>query len=216
MKSSEKTSFTLIELLVVIAIIAILASLLLPALNTAKERASGTACANTLNTLGKYMFSYVEQYKNVPKYNPPGGSWTVVFSKYIGVAQTEFVVYKTGQRGKFSCPSRIKMRPPSKMTQNPESSWGYNSKINSAATVMYSVARCSYPSRLMLICDGYANLGPGTNVPQQVYFSHNNRSNMLYMDGHVAPRKPGSFSYTNNTPFWVPTTPGSTYHNAKD
>ena len=79
-----RRAFTLIELLVVIAIIAILASLLLPALSKAKAKAHATKCASNLRQVGLAAGMYVDDNNDtIPQSAHQGRSWVGTLSLYL-------------------------------------------------------------------------------------------------------------------------------------
>ena len=79
-RTQSRRAFTLVELLVVIGIIALLVSILLPALNKAKESSRQVKCLSNLKQLGNATMQYVNDNKGVlpaaaggsPAYHWPG------------------------------------------------------------------------------------------------------------------------------------------------
>lgn len=108
-----RRAFTLIELLVVIAIIAILASMLLPALAKAKESGKRIACVNNLRQLGLSMQMYVDDHEGLQPQrtiNLPGGSWPNALLDYYRDTKV------------LACPTDL----------NPQSNSGANSNADRA------------------------------------------------------------------------------------
>lgn len=78
-----RMAFTLVELLVVIAIMGILTSLLLPAVNSAREAARRTRCANSMRQVALAVINYEASYKVFPPSfcftpNTTGGQWSAL------------------------------------------------------------------------------------------------------------------------------------------
>jgi prepilin-type N-terminal cleavage/methylation domain-containing protein len=113
-------SFTLIELLVVIAIIAILASLLLPALSTAKAQAQSTTCRNNLKQQALATFLYADDHSDQLPFawwyyaahdDANSNNYQTLIVPYV-LRQTFSAGYDTASsdfaRSVFVCPVRLK------------------------------------------------------------------------------------------------------------
>jgi prepilin-type N-terminal cleavage/methylation domain-containing protein/prepilin-type processing-associated H-X9-DG protein len=182
----RRAGFTLIELLCVITIIAILASLLIPAISTVSQRADSIKCANNLRTIGQAVQLYLGDHsQNFPMINPAVGT-PIYPSGTPGVTDmlTAFSPYGVTS-STLQCPTDIKLGPNSSYTQY-QNSYDWKPTLDDENT--------SEP----MIYGGRRFMATGTNgatgflvklskVRQvfddtQIHFGH---MNALYADGHV-------------------------------
>ncbi|MBI4326135.1 MAG: type II secretion system protein [Chloroflexi bacterium] len=98
---TKKTAFTLIELLVVVAIIAILASLLLPALGRAKVKAKTVQCVSNLRQMGITMALYTPD--NADRFPFSGRAWPQM--PFVDLFKLLNPYISTNGRAFYLCPS---------------------------------------------------------------------------------------------------------------
>lgn len=194
-----KKNFTLIELLVVIAIIAILASMLLPALQNAMVSARRTSCANNLLNLMKGVHAYVEEsddmvfpvfgLDNSTGANTPAWYNRQAFIESVGYIGKDFITVKIG-RGvavleevwPLCCASIGKPKIRNSVVYSYGMSYYSNFTQKFYATIQ--------PSSTVLFADinNYPRLRAKIENPDELpSFRHGNSANFAFRDGSVRP-----------------------------
>ena len=98
----KKTCFTLIDLLAVIAIIAILAGMLLPSLNRARENGRRIDCVNNLRQLGYHFVAYSDISNDCFPIitRDVGGSMNTLANTYLGALKDSGIIKEFAEFGK--------------------------------------------------------------------------------------------------------------------
>ena len=211
LRRKTASRFTLIELLIVIAIIAILAAMLLPALNNAREAARAASCIGNLKQVSLGLMNYYDAYQRFPK----ASSWFKNASgrtdKWGGLLHEQSKLSPKN----FLCPSFPREKRAAETATGkqyikelytrrklevdgehwPKTDYGYNfnymdhSKLSQFKQPSYTIAAAE--TRNGVYNSGQHTVHSFIWVFTANYFyvypNHNTKANALYVAGHVAP-----------------------------
>jgi prepilin-type processing-associated H-X9-DG protein/prepilin-type N-terminal cleavage/methylation domain-containing protein len=235
-QKNGSSNFTLVELLIVIAIIAILASMLLPALNKAREKAQASQCINNHKNMALAMNQYSDDYNDYfPPYIQNGSAvWNWAWELRKDYIKTPNI---------FRCPTGMKLltdsgtngsndiiRKPYQISSYYNIAYGYNYSMLGDITSTPSTStvckrlKVKNNSSKILFADSYnATGGLFSNVNYSIikytastsvaiHDRHSAGANIAWVDGHVSWFKQARLNlqsglFATTNKYWDPTQP---------
>jgi prepilin-type N-terminal cleavage/methylation domain-containing protein/prepilin-type processing-associated H-X9-DG protein len=214
-RPARRPAFTLVELLVVIAVIATLASVLLPAVNRAKEAARATACRNNLRQMGLAATVYAGDAGRFPSML----EWLYQRAKPGDLASGQLYPYLKS-KAVFLCPvdaRKVTTPPPFTLPRAPVVDHSYT--MNCRMCHASDVTKCLAPAKTAYFVEG-TNLpanamgtsvappgdafGPFSTSGGNLTLRHSARAQLLMVDTHVERKKAQQLNIALDRRLWLP------------